>query len=343
MARRTKIIISATVLSIGLAGCVTVTDEAPLPPRVWPEAPETARIAHVRSITRPEDLGITRGFWRRLADWIAGASEEERLIRPMAVLAAPDGVIYVADPGAHGVHRFDTRRGEHRVLRLAGDEPMLSPVALARAPDGTLYIADSARAAVYAVRPGEAGAVRLTVEGDLLQPTGLVYDAPRRRLITVDTAAHRLKIFSTEGARLAVVGRRGDGDGEFNFPTLAWIDRDGQLWVTDSLNFRVQRFDADGRYLSAFGKHGDATGDLSRPKGIATDRAGNVYVVDGLFHAFQVFEPGGRFLLAVGAQGRDRGEFWLPSGIFIDPDDVIYIADSHNQRVQVFRYLGGAS
>jgi DNA-binding beta-propeller fold protein YncE len=64
-------------------------------------------------------------------------------------------------------------------------------------------------------------------------------------------------------------------------------------------------------------------------------------VVDALFNAMQVFDDAGRLLTSVGALGRARGEFWLPVGIFITEDDTIYVADSYNQRVQVFRYIGG--
>jgi hypothetical protein len=60
-----------------------------------------------------------------------------------------------------------------------------------------------------------------------------------------------------------------------------------------------------------------------------------------MFHVFQIFDAHGSFLLNIGAQGRGTGEFWLPSGIFIGRQDTIYVADAYNQRVQVFRYVGG--
>jgi hypothetical protein len=82
---------------------------------------------------------------------------------------------------------------------------------------------------------------------------------------------------------------------------------------------------------------------MARHKGVATDRHGHVYVVDALFHALQIFDGSGRLLLGLGGQGRERGEFWLPAGVFVGDDDLIYVADSYNQRVQVFRYIGGAS
>jgi hypothetical protein len=60
-----------------------------------------------------------------------------------------------------------------------------------------------------------------------------------------------------------------------------------------------------------------------------------------MFHAFQIFDAAGELLFMLGSQGHDAGEFWLPTDIFIAADDSIYVSDSHNQRVQIFRYIGG--
>jgi sugar lactone lactonase YvrE len=86
---------------------------------------------------------------------------------------------------------------------------------------------------------------------------------------------------------------------------------------------------------------GDGGGDAPRQKGVATDRYGHVYLVDSLLHAVQIFDDAGQFLLSIGGLGQANGEFWLPTGIFIGRDDMIYVADTYNQRVQVFRYVGG--
>jgi hypothetical protein len=64
-------------------------------------------------------------------------------------------------------------------------------------------------------------------------------------------------------------------------------------------------------------------------------------VVDALFDAVQIFDAHGNYLLGFGRHGTREGEFWLPSGLTIDGDR-IYVVDSYNQRVQVFRYLGGS-
>ncbi len=340
---KTRMAVAGLVLSAALlAGCPATAPvaEPASPPRVWPEPPEPPRLEYVRSFSRPADLGIKKTFLERLAEFIVGATDA-RLIRPMAVVETGDGTLCVADPGARAVQCFDTRRGRYRLVRGENDAPLPSPVGLAAGARGEIYVADSALARVLVIEPGAKQARPVALQAELRQPTGLAFDPAARRLYVVDTAAHQVVVFGPDGRPTASIGRRGSGDGEFNFPTFIWREAGGRLYITDSLNFRIQMFDADGRFLGRFGRHGDATGDLSRPKGVATDRFGHVYVIDSMFHALQIFDRDGRFLLNVGGQGRAPGEFWLPAGVSVGDNDTLYIADSHNQRVQVLRYLGG--
>jgi sugar lactone lactonase YvrE len=333
--------ILAMCLVLGLAACTPPSPQVSEPetPLIWPSAPDPPRIAYVRAFSRPDDLGISKGFWQRLVDAVFGESEA-RLIRPMAVVAVGT-VIYVADPGARGVHRFDPVNGRHELLRAPRDVPLPSPVGLARGADGEVYVTDSVLGKVFVLRPDEKAATELALGAALGQPTGIAFDPASRRLFVVDTSAHRIEIFERDGKHVASIGKRGTENGEFNYPTLIWRSAQGQLYVTDSLNFRIQILNERGQYVAKFGRHGDGTGDLARQKGVATDRFGHIYVVDSLFHAVQIFDPTGAFLLSVGAIGHARGEFWLPTGIFISEDDTVYVADSYNQRVQVFRYIGG--
>ncbi|MCX7174433.1 MAG: 6-bladed beta-propeller [Proteobacteria bacterium] len=307
---------------------------------VWPFGSAQPRVEFVRSFERPADLGIGKSFFERLKDIFFGASEA-RILRPMAV-AVSNGIVYVADPGARGVHRFDTGVGQYALIAATGNAPLLSPVGLALGAAGEIYVTDSKLAQVFVIRPGAKDAVPLRLDAKLTQPTGIAYDVASGHIYVVDTAEHRVQIFERDGSLSGSIGRRGGGDGEFNYPTYLWRTPQGNMYVTDSLNFRIQSFDAHGQFTGKISRHGDGTGDASRPKGVATDRYGHLYVVDALFHAFQIFDATGRLLLPVGERGQGRGEFWLPTGIFID-DETIYVADSYNRRVQVFRYIGGAT
>lgn len=328
------------LLMVALSACSsTAPMESPAPPLVWPAPPAAPRIAYIKSFSRPEDLGITKGLFQRMVDVLFGATEAH-LVRPMAVVTV-GGVLFVADPGAKGVHRFDPEKGNYDLIRAREDEPLPSPVGLARGAAGEVYVTDSSLAKVFVIRPGEKFASPLELGAKLGQPTGIAFDAATRRLFVVDTSDHRVNVFDRDGRLESSFGGRGTEEGKFNYPAFIWRTAQGQVYVTDSLNFRVQSFDEHGRFIAKFGRLGDGTGDLARQKGVASDCYGHIYIVDAMFHAVQIFDPSGSFLLSLGALGRDRGEFWLPTGIFIGEDDFIYVADSYNQRVQVLRYVGG--
>lgn len=324
-----------------LNGCATDTSITSKPEQaiVWPSPPAQARIAYVRSFAKPDDLDIGRGFFRWLSDLFTGA-QQNRLIRPMAVVLTASDQIFVADPGARGVHRFDRAQREYRLVARAGEQILPSPVGLALGPDNSVYVVDSELAQVFQIRAGEEIAQPVFSNIKFNQPSGIAYDTKTGFIYVTDTAKHQIVIINRAGEPIKTFGQRGSNDGEFNFPTYLWLDAKQRLFVTDSLNFRVQLFDQNGNYLSKFGQHGDGTGNFSRPKGIATDKFGHIYVVDGLFNAIQIFDEEGNLLLPVGQRGHSAGEFYLPTGIFLNNSSEIYVADSHNQRVQVLRYLG---
>jgi DNA-binding beta-propeller fold protein YncE len=174
----------------------------------------------------------------------------------------------------------------------------------------------------------------------LRRPCGLAVDARNDRLYVADAALHQVVIFSpTTQQVVARLGSRGMELGKFNFPTYVAVDSQGQLYVSDSLNFRVQQFGSDFMPIRAIGKKGDMPGYFSTPKGLALDSHDHLYVVDANFEAVQIFSTEGELLLDFGQEGRGPGEFWLPNGIFIDPRNRIWVADTYNRRIEVFDFL----
>jgi len=330
-------------LSLLLGGCTgTSTRIAQHDNLHWPPAPATAKIRFEQAFSTPQELGIGRGFWQWLGDVVFGA-ETDHMVRPMAVVTVGERLIYVADPGVRGVHRFDTQQHSYQLIKGKNGLELPSPVALAVDSENNVYISDSKLAQLLVVTKDSDHALPVKLNTDLQQPTGIAIEPSSGDLYLVDTRQHQVLVFKRPNPLQAELkhrfGQRGGQPGEFNYPTLIW-QQQGTLLVTDALNFRVQLFDLKGDYLSRFGEAGQASGYQSRPKGIAMDQAGHIYLVDALFHNVQLFERDGRFLLSMGEQGQQPGQFWLPAGIHISPQQKIYVADSHNRRVQVFSYLG---
>jgi len=330
-----------TTLSLMVYSCATPPAIEPfsIEGKAWPAPPEAARIRFVAEFTDPSDLGIRPSLWSRLKSVVTGPTSQ-RLVRPMAVVATADGqVIYVADPGARCVHRFDLRRDRYRCLSTEQGHALASPVGLAISENGDLYASDSGLNAVFTAGPDDDELRPLVLTPPPDQPTGLAV-GPSGDLFVASTGSHSVRHYRSDGSLAREYGGRGSQPGQMNYPTYLWLASASELLVTDTMNFRIQRIDPNDDVLGVFGKAGDGTGSFARPKGVAMDRFGHIYIVDGMHHAVQIFDRDGLLLLAVGEQGSGQGEFWLPSGIFVTHEDLIFIADAYNSRVQVFRYIG---
>jgi len=310
----------------------------PKRPLVWPLPPDPPRIRYEGAITAGQAFRFaTRTGWR-VFDWLAGARRVE-LSTPHG-LCVGRGLLAFTDSGRPAVHVVNLAERRYKVIEAVGDTRLRCPIGLAIAEDGALFVSDSALARVFCLSAD--GRPLGEVEAKFVRPSGVAYDAARRRLHVVDSGAHVVSTFerAAEGWRLVhTLGGRGEEAGTFNFPTHAAVDRAGTLWVTDSLNHRIQFFDAEGKRLGAFGQAGDGTGDFAKAKGIALDSEGHVYVVDSLYDVVQVFDRQGRFLLAFGGSGKEEGLLWLPTGLCTDDEDRIYVSDTGNSRIQVFQYL----
>jgi sugar lactone lactonase YvrE len=331
-----------TVAALVVAGCVTTRPALPFESvgRAWPAPPDNPRIHFVTEFSKPADLGIRPSFMRRLIGLAVGA-RDEGMVRPMAVAATPDSqVIFVADPDARCVHRFDLDRGHYDCLVASPGEMLVSPVGLAVAPDGRLFVADSGLNLVFVAGLDDKILQSVELSPPPEQPTGLALNASGH-LFVASTASHSIRRYDEAGVLVHEYGGRGSDPGRMNFPTYLWLAPPDELLVSDTMNFRVQRIDVEDGVLGSFGEAGDGTGSLARPKGVAMDHLGHIYVVDGGHNAIQIFDRDGQLLLAVGEQGQGPGQFWLPAGIFVTAEGLIFVADAYNNRVQVFRYVGG--
>jgi DNA-binding beta-propeller fold protein YncE len=54
-------------------------------------------------------------------------------------------------------------------------------------------------------------------------------------------------------------GSKGNGDGQFNFPTGIAVDNSGNLYVADKENHRVQKFSSESTFLVKWGTGAVAT------------------------------------------------------------------------------------
>ncbi|MCX7770096.1 MAG: hypothetical protein N2202_03325 [Proteobacteria bacterium] len=311
---------------------------------VWPAPPNKPRIELVKVITSPFDTSkvVEETKVSKIVKWLLGEEVQEinSFFRPYSVYKN-GGKIFVVEQGLFSVVVMDIEKGKTSFLQLtpAGDI-LYYPTSVTADDEGNIYVCDPEKERIVVYNPNGKPNKIYGLEYSPWRPCGIAFNKKNKRFYVVDSINHRVKIFDKNFILLKTIGRLGEENGEFNYPTHIFVDRDGNFYVTDSMNFRVQFFSEDGKFLGKIGKMGKGDGYLERPKGVCVDTFGHIYVVDSLQGSIQIYDKNDRFLMAFGVDGNLPGQFNLASGIFCDERNYIYVADTLNKRVQILRYIG---
>lgn len=307
--------------------------------QVWPQPPEQPRIRLIKVFKGAEEFLPHRGKIQSFFETVTGEHTQPfEFMAPAGVVSDGERFMYVADPSARLVHRFDFLEKEIIYLTHAGKEPLASPVGVAIDSNGNCYVTDSVKAKVYKYN-SEAEYVGILGEGviDFQRPAGIAV-AKNDFKYVVDVLSNKVFIFDKDDKFVSDFPNITHFK-DLNKPVNIAIDKDNNIYITDAFNFSVKVFNSKGNFLKVIGSVGDAPGSLARPKGVAVDSESHIYIVDANFDNFQIFNNIGQLLLYVGNTGKNPGQFFMPNGIFIDREDKIYVTDSYNQRVQIFQYL----
>jgi len=339
-----SMIVLAVLAMSGCASRPTAKFERP----VWPPPPETARIQFVRSLFSEEDLGKDTTFNEKVLELLAGAKPPaDRIAEPLGIAVSDDGNrLYISDYVQLAVFVFDFPNKKFK--KIGADTPLARPLGIALDKDENIYVAEQEKKLV-SVFDRNGNKLRVITDPSLEKPGGIGIDRVRGRLYVADTAhtkstEHTVKIFDLQGKLLGKLGHdKGSEDGQFLFPTYTMVDKDGNVYVTDTLNSRVQKFDPDGKFVRRYGERGNGWGMFDKPKGAALDSFGNLYVVDSGWSNVQIFNQTGQILLFFGGRGSYPGQLQNPAAIAIDGKNRIYVGDYLNHRVEVYQLVNTAA
>lgn len=182
--------------------------------------------------------------------------------------------------------------------------------------------------------PGKALQITGEGAGKLNAPMGVTAD--NKRIYVADANQNRIAVFDTRGKWLFNIGRKGQREGELNYPVDAALNPKGGLYVADFYNQRIQVFSPGGQFRFSFPQ-----GERIRPTALDIDRNGNVFVTDINSNSVRIYTEKGKLIRSFGETGEAEGKFKFPNGIAVSRDgSAIYVADSQNARIQVFTGQG---
>jgi sugar lactone lactonase YvrE len=345
---RTLLRTGLCLTAVLLASCAEVQNKSATEKPVnfsFPPPPEEARYILERVFRSSGDV-VPEEEDASLKRLVTGTARTgEGLAKPYGV-AVHEGRIYVADSSDRSIKVFDVPgKNFFKIAPEDGQGVIRMPLGIAVDGRGTVYVCDATQRQIKVYDKDGAFLRVIGSKDDFDKPASVAVDKEGKRVYVIDIGGvksdnHRIRVFDAQtGAHVLDIGKRGNADGEFNFPRDAAIGPDGQLYVVDGGNFRVQVFKTDGSFVRKWGSNGNRGGQFARPKGIAVDPSNYVYVADTAFGNFQVFNPEGQLMLDVG--GRSETEkpagYMLPAGIASDEDGRIYMVDQFFRRVDVYR------
>ena len=313
---------------------------------IWPLPPDPPRVrwlAEYADMAKVKNPVVKKSGWLEKITGTKTPEEKLELRKPYGITTDSRGRIYTADTQLKTVFVIDPvarvveqRKGDSRA-------PMAIPAGVAVDSQDRLFVSDAELHSLTCFSPTGQVIARFGTTS-LGRPGGIAIDQRRNRLYVADAKQSHIVVFDTRSLEfieyLGTPSKPGKPEnGTFAAPTNVAVDRQGNIYIADTLNYRVQVLDSAGKFLRAFGMQGDRPGEFIRPKGIAVDSEGHVYVADAEFNNFQVLSPEGQPLLAVGELGSARGQFALIAGLYIDPKDRIYTTEMFSGRIQVFQYI----
>lgn len=320
---------------VGCAQGPTKQDEAVF----YPPLPQTPRVQFLTSITTEDELA---GKSSQFREFLVGddARLSKSLARPFSIAHKP-GQILISDKTLRKVLILDLEAKTFDYLPDTEIGPLWDPVGLFVAPNGDLFVADSERNRVFAFNERGEFIRAYGDEGQFRPMDVVVY---RDRVYICDINQSEVEVLDRgTGELIDTIGSIGSEDGFLNKPTHLALDKDGNLFVTDSFNLRLQMFDPQGEFVKVIGWNVQGPGGLARPKGLDVDRDGHLYIADAAFQIMQIFSVETRdALLYFGAFGSGPGGSYLPSDVHIDYDNVSYFSQfaDPNFELEYLIYVG---
>jgi DNA-binding beta-propeller fold protein YncE len=323
---------------------------------VWPNPPAIARIRYLafyaaQKLSQVDTPKTAKQGWM---DRLAGTVPEQDNTKVLFQLAQPYGIatdskgrVYVADNKVGAIFIFNTETREVEMIKNKVEAHFVRIIGLAMDDNDRLFVVDPGLKHVL-VFNAQHKAEDVISEG-LVEPSMAAIDTQNRLLYVSDVNLDQVLVYDADSLKLKrKIGTTGHNHelttpGDLAKPTGVAVDKEGNLYVADTMNDRIEVFDADGVFMRTWGKNGDGPGYFARPKGVAIDSDGHVWVADGMQDRVQVFTNEGQLLITMGGHGLLPGQYQGLVNVATDNRrNRVYTSEIYPGRVQEFRYVTDA-
>ena len=201
--------------------------------------------------------------------------EPGKFEQPTGVLYLNDEEILVVDYGNDRIQHIDNQSGT--VMKSfgqcgSGKGEFESPHDICLDNEGRIVVTDWCNDRILVMSKEGESICMFGDEGpeELSYPTCCI---PYQDMFLVcDRSNHCIKAFDQSGTYLYKFGKKGNHDGELDWPNVMLVDSSNNLLVCDTRNNRVQQFSLDGHFI------GKTSTYLPNPHGIVAAPDGRIFV-----------------------------------------------------------------
>ena len=181
------------------------------------------------------------------------------------------------------------------------------------------------------IHPTQLGKPVRAISG-VKMPWAITFNS-KEELVVTEYSGKKVSVMDKHGKRLRTIQCD-----KLKNPSGVSLDKDGNIYVTDSNGDTLFKFNKEGECVQVLQKSGSQPGELNFPGGVK-------YINDKLFvcerwnHRVQVLDTNLKFIHSFGQKGTGRGQFNMPQNVVQDKAGNLYVTD-YNNRVQVFSCEG---
>ncbi|WML59060.1 6-bladed beta-propeller [Neobacillus sp. PS2-9] len=185
----------------------------------------------------------------KFIDYFAQKTMTEKKISSPAALRIIDKKVYITDIKTNKAYVFDMNG---KLLLDVGkpgknDGELSAPNGITADEDGNIYVVDTANQRVQIFnKQGKFvkiinGSNNGKGESIFVNPRGIGIDS-RGIMYVVSNLTHLVYGFDKDGKKVFEFGGMGENNGQFSLPNGLYIDKNDNVYITDTLNIRVQVF-----------------------------------------------------------------------------------------------------
>jgi sugar lactone lactonase YvrE len=319
---------------------------------IWPNPPAPTRIRYLtywsgeKFVEKKTEKKKT-SWMERVSGIATGSTPSDKprwqLVNPNGIAVDSKNLVYIADSKVRAIFIVNVETGEYSMIKNGSEAKFQWLTGLAIDDGDRLFAADSGLRHVLVFDKNHK--VEGAISEGLYDPGSIAVDNENRLLYVTDAEQDLVLVYDADPPfklirKLGKAGTKHESTvpGEFAKPVGVAVDKDGNVFVSDTWNTRIEVFDADGMFIRTFGEAGDGPGYFARPKGISIDSDGHVWVADAVQDRVQVFTPEGRLLIHMGGHGLLPGQFQSLANVMVDKNNRVLTTELYQGRLQVFQY-----